>query len=236
MITPQLEKLILAGAAEFKQFSFAYTDFNVIAVPSEVTCIVLAYDFTPARVVRYGMEPAIQTVQRVEFANQKKYYHQFFKMQGNDDPFIRVDSLYYAFQSDFGVMVTIPKNEELNYDIFQDFLDSSSNPSAERVLNVNTNPIDTTPQFSLKGTRSNGANTTNIPSNNGTGSENYSDSFQAGFIANEISQYNWISENLKHVYNGSTNYSNVGPAQLMNGWYLTVKCVFINKELSGRLL
>jgi len=235
-MTGELEKLILRGEAEYKQFTFAYCDFNVISVPEDVTCVVLGFDLIPSRMVIYSGGDPVQTVQRVELSNRKKYFHQFFKMKSSNDDFISVSGMYGVFQDDFGVMVTVPKNVNENYQSLIDTLDSAINPGAEKVLNLSTNPINTTPQFSLKGTRSSGAGTTNIPSNNNRPGESYSSSFTGGFVNNEISQYNWISEADQHYYNDDTNYTAVSPTDLIKGWYITLKTVFINKQLASKIL
>lgn len=235
-IPAKLEEMILDGKARFETFQCAFTDFNVIPVESKEYIVITGFNFqAPAAV--YYTDPAtfVATVNRIEFFDGTNYNHFFSKMGGQSGVTQGVsqvanffENLYLVYKKDCGVAVTIPKQDDVNWDAagYQQVLDGSNGNAAAKVVNQGTNPYTATPQTSLARTRGFSAGTDNVPFNRKPNAANYSSSFNGGPVpGGSTNQFNFTSEENMHYYNGFTNYATVGPQELRLGYYLSVHYV-----------
>jgi hypothetical protein len=236
MIPAALEKLILNGEAEFDTLQIGYTNLNVIPVPNDSFIVILGLNVQPPKLVRYAGNNGEAVPVRIEIKSLNRYNSFLFK-SNNGQNFENIENLYLLHKSDIGILLTAPKRDTLQWNAFASQIDSNLNKEVENIVNLNTNPINTIPQFNLGATRGSSAGTINAPADARDGNNlKYTNAFTGGVIPTEARNFNFTSEPGNYYFGSFTNYDNQSVAELNNGFYALVKFVRVNKSAVNKLL
>jgi hypothetical protein len=236
MIPAELEKLILNGQAEFNTMQIGYTNLNVLPVPNDSFIVITGIDILPPRFTRYEEETAQTTLCRIEVKSADKYNH-FVIKSNNGFKMESIGGLYLTHKSDIGISLTAPQNDALLWGAFNDLISLTYSQSLRQIVNLNTNPIDVTPQYALKGTRGSTAGTKNFPADARLGNDlKYTNGFFSGPEETETNQFNFTSEANNYAFSAVSGYASMSPGELNNGFYVLIKYVKVNKNAVNRLL